>query len=216
MGRRNRSGGRVRADLGLDADSFFGGEGEGQARKRKEGQLCRQVHEAVSEALACADSAVLWDVVVLDVRPAPDAGRLAVLVQAPEGVDADAVREHLARVESYIRREVAAAITRKRTPTFAPSATLCASCGGSNRCSCTKRRNRRHPRSSCLCGFAARSNATTPIRSASPSDARHPHRLGRTTIVAPLAAIRSSSASPTGRQSVAVFGWSVIGAAARR
>src|SRR5215510_3945579 len=55
---------------------------------RKALQLCRQVSEALGSALAgCAD-AVLQDVLVVAVEPAPNAGRLLVTVAAaPSAAD---------------------------------------------------------------------------------------------------------------------------------
>ncbi len=87
---------------------------------RKALQLCHQVAETLEEVLAeCADS-VLQELRVLDVEPAPDASRLLVTL-AVEGwqdqpVDPARIHEHLARAAGHLRSEVAAAITRKRTP----------------------------------------------------------------------------------------------------
>jgi len=112
---RDRS--RGRGGSALDADSLFGAAGDGKL-ERKERQLCRQVQEAVSEALAGVEDDVLLDVWVAAVEPAPDAGRLAVIVQAPRGVSLEEVRTRLERVAGYLRREVAGAISRKRVPTL--------------------------------------------------------------------------------------------------
>lgn len=101
----------------MDASSLFGDVGGGSDRKER--QLCRQVQEAVGEALATVDDDVLLDVWVAGVTPAPDASRLAVLIRLPEGANPDLVKERLARVSGYLRTEVAQAITRKRAPTLA-------------------------------------------------------------------------------------------------
>ena len=58
-------------------------ETEGRRGDRKERQLCRQVREAVGEALSTLDDDILLDVWVCDVTPAPDTSRLAVLVRGP-------------------------------------------------------------------------------------------------------------------------------------
>ncbi|MDC3959858.1 ribosome-binding factor A [Polyangium jinanense] len=112
---RDRS--RGRAGSARDADSFFG-TAEDRKVERKERQLCRQVQEAVSEALAGLEDDVLLEVWVADVEPAPDAGRLAVLVQAPRGTSPEEVAARLEKVAGYLRAEVASAITRKRVPTL--------------------------------------------------------------------------------------------------
>lgn len=85
---------------------------------RKVRQLCRQVQEAVGEALSTLDDDVLMDVWVCDVTPAPDASRLAVLVRGPRDKPPELVKERLERVAGYLRTEVAQAITRKRAPTL--------------------------------------------------------------------------------------------------
>jgi ribosome-binding factor A len=110
--------GRAGALPEVDADSFFG-SGADRKAERKERQLCRQVKEAIAEALATLEDDVLADVWVMDVAPAPDASRLAVVVQAPQGTPLDLVQERLEKVAGYMRAEVAAAITRKRAPTLA-------------------------------------------------------------------------------------------------
>lgn len=94
---------------------YFGDE-VGRRADRKERQLCRQVQEAIGEALSSLEDEVLLEVYVCSVEPAPDATRLAILVQASKGSDLDAVKERLSRVSGYLRAEVAQAITRKRVP----------------------------------------------------------------------------------------------------
>ncbi|AKT38460.1 ribosome-binding factor A [Chondromyces crocatus] len=86
--------------------------------ERKERQLCRQAHEALSEALATLNDSILLEVWVAAVEPAPDGSRLAVIVQAPRGAPLDEVKERLERVAGYLRSEVASAIHRKRAPTL--------------------------------------------------------------------------------------------------
>jgi ribosome-binding factor A len=108
-------------------------------------QLCRQVERTLSIVLAgeVADP-ILQNLSIESVTPAPDAGRLLVRVYepgrgipAPEPASTGAdlnddehrrarakatssshadILERLARVRGLLRREVAAAITRKRAP----------------------------------------------------------------------------------------------------
>jgi ribosome-binding factor A len=96
---------------------------------RKVLQLCRQVQRAISFTLGgeCRDP-VLQDLVVESVTPAPDASRLAVMVYLAESaqeaeeagnpppVSFVELLERLERAKPLFRREVAAAITRKRAP----------------------------------------------------------------------------------------------------
>jgi hypothetical protein len=106
-------------------------------RDRKTKQLCRQVFQAVSLALAGeCDDEVLRDLTVESVTPAPNASRLLVCVALPamspsngplprpgEPVpSAQLVMERLAVHHPRLRRCVAAAVTRKRAPelTFLP------------------------------------------------------------------------------------------------
>jgi len=108
---------RSRSGSALNADSLFGSAAD-RKLERKERQLCRQVQEAVSEALAGVEDDVLLDVWVCSVEPAPDAGRLAIVVQAPSRVSPDEVLARLDKIAGFLRAEVASAITRKRVPTL--------------------------------------------------------------------------------------------------
>ncbi len=114
---RDRSRGRESARSVVNADSLFGGTAARKAQ-HKERQLCRQVQEAVSEALAGLDDDVLQDVWVMAVETAPDAGRLAVIVQVSQGTRPEEAAARLEKVAGYLRSEVAGAITRKRVPTL--------------------------------------------------------------------------------------------------
>ena len=90
-------------------------------RDQKARQLCRQVERALNLALLqCGDPAI-QDLMVLSVTPAPDVGRLLVVVRAcdTERTQAADPGEHLRRLEAVtgrLRSEVASVITRKRTP----------------------------------------------------------------------------------------------------
>lgn len=108
---------RSRHGSALNADSLFGPAVD-RKLERKERQLCRQVQEAVSDALAGVEDDVLLDVWVSSVEPAPDAGRLAIILEAPSRVSPDEVLERLDKIAGFLRAEVASAITRKRVPTL--------------------------------------------------------------------------------------------------
>jgi ribosome-binding factor A len=96
--------------------------------ERKTKQLCRQVYQALTMALGGVGDAVLRDLTVESVVPAPNASRLLVRValppawpgQPPPAVET--VMERLALANGRLRRSMAEAITRKRVPelTFLP------------------------------------------------------------------------------------------------
>ena len=93
-----------------------------EARNRaatKTHQLCRQVEEAVSLALACATNPVLRDLYVAGVEPVRGPSLLRVRVSM-EGTDYDyqLTERALDRALGYLRGEVARAINRKRVPTL--------------------------------------------------------------------------------------------------
>lgn len=115
---KDRSRSRESARSVVDAGSLFGGTAARNAQ-RKERQLCRQVQEAVSDALAALRDDVLQGVWVMGVEPAPDASRLAVVVQVRPGTPPELAAARLEKVAGYVRSEVAGAITRKRAPTLA-------------------------------------------------------------------------------------------------
>lgn len=99
--------------------------------RHKDQQLCRQVAQTLSLALSGCGDALLRDLYVADVIPAPDAGRLLVSVypvtalpsHEPGDTESAILPEQfsqiLARLDAaapMLRREVASAITRKRAP----------------------------------------------------------------------------------------------------
>ena len=109
-------------DDGLEPREWLKEGRSGRKTSRKAWQLCGQVAEALGQVLAgdCGDD-VLRNLQVVAVEPAPDASRLlvTVCVQPPSEVISPAlVLERLARASGRLRCEVAAAITRKRTPTL--------------------------------------------------------------------------------------------------
>jgi ribosome-binding factor A len=110
----------VRPDDGLDPR--FDRHGERPAGKRKALQLCREAERTLSAVLAgeCDDD-VLRELVVLSVAPAPNAGRLLVTVALPAAanVPAEEVLRRLLGVSGRLRSELAAAVSRRKTPELA-------------------------------------------------------------------------------------------------
>ena len=93
---------------------------ERQKDDRKARQLCRQVYQVLSLALAgeCGDD-VLRELTVESVEPAPNVSRLLVRVALPSAgppLSPIKVLERLDRVRGLLRQRVARAITRKRAP----------------------------------------------------------------------------------------------------
>ena len=89
--------------------------------ERKTRQLCEQVSEAVSLALAACHDPLLCDLYVEAVEPAPGASRLRVTVSSETvssetARSAPAVLDALERARAYLRRQCASEISRKRTP----------------------------------------------------------------------------------------------------
>lgn len=109
---RGRRAGRLSIESNSDS-SFSAG---GHRTDRKERQLCRQVQEAVAEALASFDDDVLNQSWVAGVEPAPDTSRLLVIVEIARGTAPDLALARLTRASGNLRTEVAQAITRKRAP----------------------------------------------------------------------------------------------------
>lgn len=95
--------------------------GEGRKGDRKARQLCGQAAEALSLALAQSGDPVLQGLVVVAVEPAPDASRLlATIATPPTGeVEPGEALVHLERASGRLRTEVAAAITRRKSPGLA-------------------------------------------------------------------------------------------------
>ncbi len=83
-------------------------------------QLCKQAARSLSAALAgdCAD-ARLQELEVIAVRPAPNAGRLCVVLRPAGRLDRAehaALERRLAGVAGFLRSRLAADIARKRVP----------------------------------------------------------------------------------------------------
>lgn len=88
-------------------------------RGHKDLQVCRQVHDVLTYALAELDDPMIDELVVAYVTPAPNASRVQVtLVPSREGIDVDstAVLERLHEYADDLREDVAAEVTRRRAP----------------------------------------------------------------------------------------------------
>jgi ribosome-binding factor A len=106
-------------DDGLDPRQFFR-KPSGKVANRKALQLCGEVARTLNLIFAggCGD-AVLRDLAVESVVPAPNASRLLVSVYrtAPSaGLSAEQVLEHLQRAHGMLRSQVAMAVHRRRAP----------------------------------------------------------------------------------------------------
>jgi ribosome-binding factor A len=86
---------------------------------RKLKQLTREVHRVLVQAVGELADPRLVSAYVIDVRPAPDAGRFVVLVSAGALGTASSVAEGLAAARGHLRGELASALARKRTPELA-------------------------------------------------------------------------------------------------
>jgi ribosome-binding factor A len=109
-------------DDGIDPRVYFKREEHGQDN-RKTQQLCKQVMRTLGLVLAgeCSDT-VLSDLEIQSVTPSPDSSRLLVRVQptAPvANVPPGQILTRLQRAQPFLRREVTAALCRKRSPDLA-------------------------------------------------------------------------------------------------
>ncbi len=86
--------------------------------ERKTRQLCEQVHEALSFALASCRDPLVGECYVEQVEAWPSPRRLRVSVSAEAGANAELLLEALHRAGGYLRSEVSSHISRKRTPTL--------------------------------------------------------------------------------------------------
>jgi ribosome-binding factor A len=102
------------ADDGLDP-RLAPQQSQGKVGNRKTLQLCRQVEQALSLAL---EGELLRDLTVASVVPAPDSSRMlaTVVYHGPVTVATTEVLTALDDGRARLRREVAAAICRRKTP----------------------------------------------------------------------------------------------------
>jgi ribosome-binding factor A len=98
-------------------------------RTHKDLQVCRQVFDALSYALAELDDPVIDALVLVSVTPAPNAARVLVTLAPARGqpvdppldppldqVDLDQALARLREVAPELREEVAAEVARRRVP----------------------------------------------------------------------------------------------------
>jgi ribosome-binding factor A len=86
-------------------------------RGHKDLQVCRQVFDALTYALAELDDPMIDELVLVSVTPAPSASRVQVTLQpAKDGLDHEVALARLHAVMPALREEVAAELTRKRVP----------------------------------------------------------------------------------------------------
>jgi ribosome-binding factor A len=101
----------IHTDDGTDPRVFFRKGGSRDKPRHKARQLCRQVAESLD--------ALLGELAVVSVEPAPDAATLLVTVasrSSSPSVDPALILGWLDRASGWLRSEVASAITRKRAP----------------------------------------------------------------------------------------------------
>ena len=94
-------------------------DSRGGRRHHKDLQLCRQVLDALTYALAEIDDPTIDDLALASVVPAPDGSRVLVTLVPTRTdllADVDAALMVLADVADDLREEVAAEVTRKRVP----------------------------------------------------------------------------------------------------
>ena len=108
---------RRHADDGVDPREYFDRRNRQRGSSRGDSMLCAQVFECVAYVIEneLLDPR-LEGACVLGVEPAPDTRRLRVILTCPHGRDAEDVRDALDRCAGRLRKEVSAAITRRRTP----------------------------------------------------------------------------------------------------
>ena len=86
-------------------------------KEHKDRQVCRQVFEALSMALAEIDDPLIDDLALMAVDPAPDAKRVLVSLQATRtDTDLDAAYQRIQELAPELRAEVAAEVHRKQVP----------------------------------------------------------------------------------------------------
>jgi ribosome-binding factor A len=89
----------------------------GGRRRHKDMQVCRQVFDALTYALAELDDPLIDELVLTSVVPAPSAARVQItLSPARPDLDVDEALARLRDVAPELRAEVAAEISRRRVP----------------------------------------------------------------------------------------------------
>jgi ribosome-binding factor A len=100
---------------GGDPRDFFK-KPAGPVTNRKALQLCGQIMRTLSLVLGECGDDVLREMAVESVQPAPNSARLLVTLSPPNGVDEATALGHIDKASGLLRREVAAAIHRRKTP----------------------------------------------------------------------------------------------------
>lgn len=86
-------------------------------KEHKDRQVCRQVFDALSYALAELDDPVIAGLALVAVDPAPDASRVLVTLAPTESdVDIDDAYLRVRAVAAELRAEVAVEVNRRRVP----------------------------------------------------------------------------------------------------
>lgn len=89
----------------------------GGKRHHKDLQLCRQVFDALTYALAELDDPLIDELALASIVPAPSAARVLVtLIPSRDDLDAEAALDRVRAHADELREEVAAEVNRKRVP----------------------------------------------------------------------------------------------------
>jgi ribosome-binding factor A len=88
----------------------------GGKRHHKDLQVCRQVFDALTYALADLADPLIDELVLAAVIPAPSAARLQVTLLCPPELDREAAAHRLHDFAGELRAEVAAELSRRRVP----------------------------------------------------------------------------------------------------
>lgn len=114
--------GEIHEDDGVDPREYFKAGRIHKKEDHKAKQLCRQVAETLDQVLSGETSDdVLRGLRVATVVPAPNSSRLLVTLHldcAPGDFDRNLVEQRLATCNGRLRGEIAATITRRKTPTL--------------------------------------------------------------------------------------------------
>ncbi len=114
--------GEIHEDDGVDPREFFKAGRIHKKEDRKAKQLCRQVAETLDQVLSGeTGDDVLQGLRVSSIVPAPDSSRLLVTLHADcesEKFDRHQIEQRLVVCRGRLRCEIAASITRKKTPTL--------------------------------------------------------------------------------------------------
>jgi ribosome-binding factor A len=120
MSHKNWDHDRAQGARRHDEDEFanFFKDSRKKRQDHKTAQLCRQVHRTLIVAMSALPEEALLELSVLDVRPAPDASTLAVVLQKRSDTlfSSAQVYEALERMRGRLRTLVTQSIHRKRAP----------------------------------------------------------------------------------------------------